>query len=86
VRDNGKGFPAGQRDRLVEPYITTRAKGTGLGLAIVKKVMEDHGGELMLEDDVQGGACVRLLFSADRKEPATMTSESDQPKVVSHGA
>jgi two-component system nitrogen regulation sensor histidine kinase NtrY len=38
------------RDRLTEPYVTTREKGTGLGLAIVKRIMEDHGGELILTD------------------------------------
>src|SRR5205823_3585377 len=46
VEDNGKGLPAQGRERLTEPYVTTRAKGTGLGLAIVKKIMEDHHGEL----------------------------------------
>ena len=50
VRDNGVGLPAEQRHRLTEPYVTTRAKGTGLGLAIVRKILEDHGGELVLED------------------------------------
>ena len=50
VEDNGKGLPQQGRERLTEPYVTTRAKGTGLGLAIVKKIMEDHGGELVLED------------------------------------
>ena len=46
VEDNGKGLPQQGRERLTEPYVTTRAKGTGLGLAIVKKIMEDHRGEL----------------------------------------
>ena len=40
------GLPAKDRDRLTEPYVTTREKGTGLGLAIVKRICEDHGGEL----------------------------------------
>ena len=42
------------RERLTEPYVTTRTKGTGLGLAIVKKIMEDHQGELVLEDREAG--------------------------------
>ena len=50
IEDNGRGLPGDLRDRLVEPYVTTRAKGTGLGLAIVKKIMEDHNGELVLDD------------------------------------
>lgn len=62
VRDNGKGLPASERERLAEPYVTTRAKGTGLGLAIVKKIMEDHGGELVLSDGAGAGAVVSLVF------------------------
>ena len=50
IEDNGVGLPAKNRDRLTEPYVTTREKGTGLGLAIVKRIMEDHGGELSLLD------------------------------------
>lgn len=64
VVDNGRGLPTELRDRLTEPYVTTRAKGTGLGLAIVKKIMEDHGGELVLEDLGGAGARIRLLFPA----------------------
>jgi two-component system nitrogen regulation sensor histidine kinase NtrY len=45
IEDNGVGLPARDRDRLTEPYVTTREKGTGLGLAIVKRIMEDHEGE-----------------------------------------
>ncbi len=62
VSDNGIGLPAEDRHQLTEPYVTTRAKGTGLGLAIVKKIMEDHGGDLSLEDREDGGAMVRLVF------------------------
>ncbi len=63
VEDNGRGLPAENRDKLTEPYVTTRARGTGLGLAIVKKIMEDHGGRLTLEDRSDtAGARVRLLF------------------------
>jgi len=64
VRDNGRGLPGEDRERLTEPYVTTRAKGTGLGLAIVKKIMEDHGGAVRLEDDPGGGARVTLEFGA----------------------
>ncbi len=49
VSDNGVGLPA-DRARLFEPYVTTREKGTGLGLSIVKKIIEEHGGTLVLTD------------------------------------
>jgi two-component system nitrogen regulation sensor histidine kinase NtrY len=62
VEDNGKGLPDEDRDRLTEPYVTTRTKGTGLGLAIVKKIMEDHNADLVLEDGDSGGARVTLIF------------------------
>ena len=70
VEDNGKGLPREGRERLTEPYMTTRSKGTGLGLAIVKKIMEDHGGWLTLDDREGGGARVSLVFPRDAKEVA----------------
>lgn len=63
VEDDGVGLPATDRDRLTEPYVTTREKGTGLGLAIVKRICEDHGGELRLGDaETLRGARVCLIF------------------------
>jgi len=63
IIDNGKGFPAENRQRLLEPYMTTRSEGTGLGLAIVAKILEDHGGGIELLDAPHGqGAWVRLYF------------------------
>ena len=67
IDDTGKGFPTENRQRLLEPYMTTRAEGTGLGLPIVAKILEDHGGGLdLLDNDRQwpagGGARVRLFW------------------------
>ncbi|KAA5607307.1 PAS domain-containing sensor histidine kinase [Roseospira marina] len=62
VEDNGKGLPDGDRNRLTEPYVTTRSKGTGLGLAIVRKILEDHGGSLRLDDRPGGGARVSMVI------------------------
>ncbi|WP_144862480.1 PAS domain-containing sensor histidine kinase [Mesorhizobium sp. J18] len=69
VIDNGKGLPRENRQRLLEPYMTTREKGTGLGLAIVKKIVEDHGGKLELHDAPAdfhggGGAMIRMILPA----------------------
>ena len=61
IEDNGVGLPAKDRDRLTEPYVTTREKGTGLGLAIVKRILEDHGGELELTDAPGGDGALAIL-------------------------
>ncbi len=84
IIDNGRGFPAENRSRLLEPYVTTRAEGTGLGLPIVAKVLEDHGGGIELHDAPNGqGAWVRLYFPKDNKTAAD-ASKSDA--AVSTGA
>ena len=72
VTDNGPGFPDIDRARLVEPYVTKRDKGTGLGLAIVSKIVQDHGGELELQDAKGGGARVVMnLPQYDESEGAS---------------
>lgn len=68
VTDNGVGLPEENRQRLLEPYMTTREKGTGLGLAIVRKILEDHGGTIELLDAPdkslgETGTMVRLTLS-----------------------
>ncbi|TGD98051.1 sensor histidine kinase NtrY-like [Methylobacterium nonmethylotrophicum] len=73
ITDTGKGFPAEGRQRLLEPYMTTREGGTGLGLAIVSKVLEEHGGGIELNDNPRGrGGQVRMrvLREVRRDEPA----------------
>jgi two-component system, NtrC family, nitrogen regulation sensor histidine kinase NtrY len=61
VADNGIGLPL-ERERLAEPYMTTRERGTGLGLAIVKKIVEEHGGRMSFSDRDGGGTIVTLAF------------------------
>ncbi|WP_233385321.1 sensor histidine kinase NtrY-like [Methylobacterium sp. C25] len=71
VTDNGKGFPAEGRQRLLEPYMTTREGGTGLGLAIVSKVLEEHGGGIELNDNPDGrGGQVRMRVPRDLSREA----------------
>lgn len=61
VEDDGVGLPV-ERDRIVEPYMTTRARGTGLGLAIVKKIVEEHAGTIGFSDRTGGGTIVTMAF------------------------
>lgn len=69
VDDNGLGIPAKVKDHLLEPYVTTKKKGSGLGLAIVRKIMEDHGGSVVLDDsyhqDLKTGAKAVIVFPRD---------------------
>lgn len=61
IADNGVGLPV-ERDRIIEPYMTTRARGTGLGLAIVKKIIDEHFGTMTFSDRQGGGTVVTLCF------------------------
>ena len=94
-------YIAGNRERLVEPYMTTREKGTGLGLAIVQRIVEQHGGTLTLADAPKRngkmeGASVRIdLPVGDREEAsatepetpaeAGSTERADEEEGVTHG-
>ena len=86
IADTGIGLPA-ERERMTEPYMTTRQRGTGLGLAIVKKIIEEHAGQLAFFDRDGGGSRVRISFDAtklaDRAEgepgtPLTRSGEDNE--------
>ncbi len=83
ISDNGIGLPE-DRSRLFEPYVTTRAEGTGLGLPIVKKIIEEHGGTLVLADadplDASGqiGARAEINLPLVAKTEQTLEKTSDQ--------
>jgi nitrogen fixation/metabolism regulation signal transduction histidine kinase len=62
VIDNGGGFPEEMMARIFEPYVTTKPRGTGLGLAIVKKIIDEHHGELAIENRIAKGVSVTILL------------------------
>jgi two-component system nitrogen regulation sensor histidine kinase NtrY len=84
VIDNGCGLPKENRERLVEPYMTTRTKGTGLGLAIVQRITEQHGGTLTLADAPKRngkieGASVRIDLPMGDREEASAADVVPEP-------
>ena len=58
VRDSGPGIPLDQRERVFEPFYTTKASGTGLGLALAQRTIEEHGGTIRVEDAARGASFV----------------------------
>lgn len=62
VRDNGPGFLLEHMEEVFEPYVTTKQKGTGLGLAIVRKLIEEHGGNVMIDSKPDEGAQIRIYL------------------------
>jgi two-component system nitrogen regulation sensor histidine kinase NtrY len=81
VIDTGVGLPE-DRERLTEPYMTTRVRGTGLGLAIVKKIVEEHLGEIAFLDRPGGGTHVRISFDAQH----LAALESEDGETIAAGA
>ena len=85
VLDTGIGLPE-DRERLTEPYMTTRVRGTGLGLAIVKKIVEEHMGEIAFLDRQGGGTHVRISFDTAKLaalagDQASHASQEDEDDV-----
>ena len=81
VTDTGIGLPE-QRERLTEPYMTTRVRGTGLGLAIVKKIVEEHGGEIAFLDRTGGGSHVRIAFDLAQLATLAEAAAQDEPDAA----
>lgn len=64
VEDDGVGVKPGQREKIFQPFFTTKAQGTGLGLAIVHAIVSQHGGSIRLESPAPGGAVFRVRLPA----------------------
>ncbi|MFP2912717.1 sensor histidine kinase, partial [Pyxidicoccus sp. 3LFB2] len=60
VKDHGPGIPAGEEERIFEPFVTGRVRGVGLGLAITRRIVELHGGTVSARSHANGGAEFRL--------------------------
>ena len=62
VHDNGTGIPAEIRDKLFQPFFTTKPSGTGLGLAISRELAQAHGGDLVLVETGPSGSSFELYL------------------------
>ena len=60
IADHGKGMDNMTRDRIFEPFFSTKKRGTGLGLAIVKQIVEQHGGRISVNSEVGKGSQFRI--------------------------
>ena len=63
VRDQGNGIPEGDRDRIFEPFYTTRTEGTGLGLSVVRHIAREQGWRVSVGDAPGGGAEFKLVIA-----------------------
>jgi len=68
MTDNGPGIASDAKERVFEPFFSTRHSGTGLGLSIAKRVIEDHGGKIGIDDIEGGGTEVSLRLPMERPE------------------
>lgn len=87
VEDNGPGIPVEKREKIFEPFYTSKKirQGTGLGLSIVHNIIEQHGGSVELKSDVSRGACfcIKLPASQARKSDAE-TDKASFPPLKKH--
>jgi signal transduction histidine kinase len=91
VADNGPGIAESIRERLFHPFVSYgKENGTGLGLAVVQKIVQDHGGEIVVERTIQGRTVFRIVLpgrlqdaSRDSSDPAVGEPGQDAPSLVS---
>jgi signal transduction histidine kinase len=60
--DRGPGIHPEKRQEIFYPFVSTKKHGTGLGLSIVKKIVDAHGGEVKILDNIEGGVTFRVLI------------------------
>ena len=88
VKDNGQGFPVDLLAHAFEPYVTTKVHGTGLGLAIVKKMIEEHSGQIKIENNLTSGACITIALPIEnviaKPQEASLNSKKSAKKQSSN--
>jgi signal transduction histidine kinase len=76
VEDTGPGIPEEIREKIFDPFFSTKKDGTGLGLAIAARIIDKHGGVLEFETHHGRGTVFRIVLPAGQREPAYEQSTS----------
>ncbi len=82
VSDNGPGIPRELRQRVFQPFFTTRSDGTGLGLSVVKSIVEAHGGTIEIRETQSGGALFAITIPAISRSASSGTSQTPEQNSV----
>jgi signal transduction histidine kinase len=77
VKDNGPGIPDETKDKIFDPFYSTKDGGTGLGLSISRKIVESYGGTLLLSDADTGGACLTVFLPAQNSGSSIKNNEKN---------
>jgi signal transduction histidine kinase len=74
ISDTGKGIPEDKLSTIFEPFFSTKgSKGTGLGLPVMKKIIEEHGGEVTIESEVDKGTTFKIVMPVGRMDSTRST-------------
>ena len=65
IADSGNGIPPQEKEKIFEPFYTTKEGGTGLGLSIVHKIIENHNGVIKVESEMGKGSTFTIFLPAD---------------------
>lgn len=87
ISDSGPGIPPALRDRIFEPYFTTKRDGNGIGLAVAREVVRQHRGSIRVEDAPEGGArfVLRLPAANAAATPAESSQRGQREEVPARG-
>ena len=68
IKDTGRGIPEADRPYIFNPFFTTKVSGTGLGLAITHRIIQEHGGTVAVESEVEKGSIFRVYIPTKEEE------------------
>lgn len=82
IQDTGEGIPAPIKEKIFEPFFSTRSRGSGLGLSVVQRIVADHGGQIEIEDVDPHGSCFRIFLPAHDDSNQNESGKDSHPFLL----